>query len=128
MKKYLVFCLILIIFLVACSQKNPEKAVIVEYITVSGPSVDACYTNATKMSQILNSIRTLGQKSTATTDPEALPELGWRITLHRSDGSELTYRTKGARYFRQGDQPWQEVDPKKLEELDILLRSLPGDN
>lgn len=85
------------------------------------------YTNQSKMRQILNSLRTLGQKTTPELDPEELPLQGHTITLFYTNGTQKIYHTKGGRYIRNLPTPWQQADSEKVSQLDALLRSLPAD-
>ena len=85
------------------------------------------YTEQSKMRQILNSLRTLGQKTTPEVDPESLPLQGHTITLFHTDGTQQVYRTKGGCYIQLSPNPWQQADPKKITELDALLETLPHD-
>lgn len=131
MKKALVLCLILAIFLVSCSRERPQQTAVVSQIHATadsgGNQIHRVYTDAHKMGQILNAIRTLGQKTTPTVNPDSISGDSLQLTLTRSDGSTLTYRTKCGRYFRRGNGPWKETDSKKLTELDQLIRTLPSD-
>lgn len=88
---------------------------------------DRVFREAEKMQKILNRLRQLGQRYSADVDPEALAEPEIVLTLSFTDGSCLQHRLKSDHYIRTGDQPWQQTDPKPLQRLQFLLKTLPGD-
>ena len=108
-----------------------ENWKVVTEITVTceqnGEVTRRIYTDQAKMQLILNGIRQLGQKFKPEVDPDALQLRTYCITLTHSDGSQRIYSTKGDRYIRQWSQPWQQADPEKVSDLNLLLQSLPGD-
>lgn len=86
------------------------------------------YTSQDKMRQILNCLRDLGQKFTPAVDPDSLSGRVFTVSVLFSDGSSRLYETKSDLYVRFDGGPWQQADPKKLERLNLLLQSLPGDS
>lgn len=93
----------------------------------SGEVTRRVYTEPKKLRSILNALRDLGQKFKPDVDPDTLPLRSYCITLNHTDGSQRIYRTKGDRYIRRCREPWQQADPEKVSELNLLLRSLAGD-
>jgi hypothetical protein len=80
------------------------------------------------MRQILNGLRSLGQKSTPTIDPSQLTARTYSITLTHTDNSQRLYQIKGDRYIRLCRDPWKQVDPERINDLHLLLQNLPGDS
>lgn len=127
----------LLLTLSGCLHQSGRQPVIenwkvVSEITVTceheGEVTRRIYTNQKKMRLILNAIRQLGQKFKPDVDPENLRLRTYCITLTHSDGSQRIYCTKGDRYIRQCREAWQEADPEKVSELNLLLQGLPGDH
>lgn len=116
-----------------CSSRYPEPPgwPVVSRITVvchqDGSATQKVFTSQEKMRIVLNKLRTLGQQYAPPTDPETLTARTFSVTVTRSDGSQRHYQTKGDRYIRTDENPWQQCDPNRLEELNQLLRDLPGD-
>lgn len=112
--------------------KDTESWPVVSEITVTceqgGNVTRQIYTSQWKMRQILNCIRTLGQKFTPAVDPDTLSDRTYSITLTHTDGSQRIYQTKADRYIRVSRGPWQQADPEKISELHLLLQGLPGDD
>lgn len=111
---------------------NDKGWPVVREITVTceqgGNVTRQVYTTQWKMREILNCIRSLGQKFTPFTDPDALPGRIYSITLTHTDGSQRIYQTKADCYIRTCRDPWQQADPQKISDLHLLLQSLPGDD
>lgn len=132
-KRIVAICMIMTLCSGCGRRRNPaeESWPVVSMITVAAIPEDyqphRVYTDQSKMRQILNSLRTLGQKTTPENDPEELPLQGHTITLFYTDGTQKIYRTKGSRYIRILPGPWQQADSKQVSQLDALLRSLPAD-
>lgn len=132
-KRIVAFCLIAMLCGGCGRRRNPaeESWPVVSMITVAAIPEDhqphRVYTDQGKMRQILNSLRTLGQKTTPEDDPEELPLQGHTITLFYTDGTQKNYHTKGGRYIRLLPGPWQQADSKQVSQLDALLRTLPAD-
>lgn len=122
-----------LILCAGCRRREPvvQNWTVVSQISVTSELGDSLtrqiYNDSDKMRRILNALRQLGQKSTPEVDPDRLPLRSFSITLTHTDGSQQTYCTKGDRYIRQDPGPWQEADPKMVEELNLLLQTLPGD-
>lgn len=132
-KRILAFCLIATLCTGCGRRRNPaeEDWPVVSMITVTshpeGQERHLVYTNQDKMRQILNGLRTLGQKTSPDVNPDDLPLQGHTIAFAYTDGSQRIYQTKGGRYIRRVPGPWQQADPKKVTELDTLLQTLPAD-
>ena len=105
---------------------------VVSQITVTcehqGTLTRQFYTSEAKMRQILNCLRSLGQKSSPPIDPDTISARTYSITLTHTDGSQRIYQTKADRYIRICRDPWQQADPEKVSELHLLLQGLPGDD
>lgn len=116
-----------------CSMRRSEDVgwPVVSRITVTcdqgGSMTQQVYTSQHKMRQILNQLRTLGQQFTPPIDPEALSARTYSISVSFTDGTQRLYQTKSDRYIRIDQHPWQQADPKRIEDLNQLLQSLPGD-
>lgn len=131
-----VIAAILLIFSGCLHQSGKDPVIknwkVVSEITVTcenaGTLTRRIYTNQEKMQSILNAIRQLGQKSKPDIDPETLQMRTYCITLTHTDGSQRIYCTKGDRYIRQCRGNWQQADPEKVSELNLLLQNLPGDD
>ena len=132
------FCAVLIIVLTLClsgcfhrTHTEIENWRVVSEITVTceneGQVTRRIYTSQDKMKRIMHALRDLGQKFTPDVDPETLNIRTYCITLTHTDGSQRIYCTKGDRYIRQCRDKWQEADPEKVSELNLLLQGLPGD-
>ena len=123
----------IMLFFVGCSLHRTEDMgwPVVSQITVtcdrSGHVTQQIYTSQDKMRQILNQLRTLGQQFTPPIDPEALSARTYSIAVSFTDGSQRLYQTKSDRYIRIDQNPWQQADPKRIEDLNQLLQNLPGD-
>ena len=94
----------------------------------NGTSIDQIFEEPEKLQLILNKVRTLGQRFSADTDPDALNVTTVTMTLLYSDGTQQQYRIKPDRYVRIGQAPWQQASPRKVTALRLLLQSLPGDS
>lgn len=132
----LTVCLAVLLICTGCQLQTGDTDVeskkVVSKITVTchedGSVTNRTYTSQTKMKEILNGIRQLGQKMKPDVDPEQLNERLFSITLLHTDGSQQHYQTKADRYIRRGQEPWQQADPKKVSELNVLLQTLPADS
>lgn len=127
---------VLVWSLCGCMHQSGRKPTIKNWTVVSQITVTCengsnisrkIYNDPQKMRQILNALRDLGQKFKPDADPESLPLRSYCITLTHTDGSQRIYRTKGDRYIRQCREPWQQADPEKVSELNLLLQNLSGD-
>lgn len=131
MKRIFYCFLLLSISLTGCARSTPESFTVLTRITVireyQGVQTQRIYTTSEKMSRILNILRSIGTSSSPDLDPEPLKLRCYTIILTRSDGSTLTYKTKGDRYIRKNDEAWQQTDPKIVSELNLLLQTLPSD-
>lgn len=110
-----------------------EKSVrFVEEISVqwneNNSDIRQVFRHPDKLRLILNKVRTLGQRYSVDTDPEALETPTIIMTMLYSDGEQKTYFFKPDRYVRIGDAPWQQASPKQITALRLLLQSLPGDS
>lgn len=85
------------------------------------------YEDPEKMSLILNRLRSLGQRYSPDTDPEALAGNTVSIRLIYSDGTQRQHQIKPDRYVRTGQEQWQQADPDRISALNLLLHVLPGD-
>lgn len=129
------FSLVLIVIMLSmggCDNRTTiSKHNVVTQITTTrndhGSLTRRIYTDQDKMRQILNGLRSLGQKSAPMIDPGTLLNETYCITLTNSDGSQQIYCTKPDRYFREGIGPWRQVNPERIEELTRLLLTLPSD-
>lgn len=110
-------------------KKNAVR--VVEQIAVqwedNGLPVCQIYEKPEKMQLILNGVRTLGQRFSADTDPEALNVSTVTMTLLYSDGEQQKYQIKPDRYVRIGQAAWQQASPRQVTSLRLLLLSLPSD-
>ena len=117
----------------ACRPAKPEieSWPVVSQINVTyqhnGSTGQRTYTTPSKMRQILNRLRTLGQQFTPSIDPETLTEQAYTIHIRFTDGSSREYQIKSDRYIRSGGQPWQQADPERIQKLNQLLQTLPED-
>ena len=133
-KRIYVLCLAVLLLCAGCRQRSQkvESWTVVSEITVTceqgGSVTRQIYTTQWKMREILNCIRSLGQKFTPTIDPDTLSARTYSITLTYTDGTQRIYQTKSDRYIRTCRDPWQQADPEKISELHLLLQSLPGDD
>lgn len=112
---------------VGCHMNKPGRHGVVYRITVECQDKRAIYTDQEKMSQILNALRQLGQKTLAREEPDLLPEQLYQITLERSDGKSTVYHTAGERFLQINQEPWKQTEPKALWDLLHLLEELPPD-
>ena len=124
--------LLLTLLLGGCSVKETVSSQrVVTEITVTcqqdGTLSRKIYNDANKMRQILNALRQVGQRFDPDIDPEELPLRSYCILLTHSDGTQRIWRTKGDRYIRQCRGPWQQADPKRISQLELILQSLPSD-
>lgn len=114
-----------------CKAKASAGWPVVSQITVTcerdGALTRQTYTSQAKMRQILNHLRNLGQKFSPFVDPDTLSARIFRIHVAFTDGSSRLYQTKSDRYVRFDNEPWQQADPERIEKLNHLLQSLPGD-
>ncbi len=122
----------IMIFTTGCHPAAPQQTQkVVREITVtcerSGTLTRRVYHSPEKMGKILNSLRSLGQKSTPSVDPDTLQTHTYNITLTHNDGSQRIYQAKTDRFIRRNRDPWQQADPKRVGELTALLQTLPGD-
>lgn len=133
MKRLFVIFFGIFILFSGCTKKAPdiENWTVIEHISVirdyQGLQTQRNYSQQNKMEQILNALRSLGTESPPEVDPDELNLRTYTITLTHTDGNQKIYQTKGDRYIRRGNGPWQQADPKKVAELNFLLQSLPGD-
>lgn len=131
MKKWLCVALAVAV-LAGCAAKSPAPGSAVVYeITVSYFDQDTQilhrYTSQYKMRQILNHLRTLGQKYRPAMDPDTMRTIIFEVRLSFSNGSQRTYHTRDDRYIRTDHGPWQQTDPVRLQALNALLLQLPPD-
>jgi hypothetical protein len=132
-RRIIVICLAIIFLFTGCHFHSKQEAgwPVVNQITVTceqnGALTRRVYTTETKMRQILNSLRSLGQKSTPAIDPGTLSVRTYCITLYHTDSSQRLYQIKGDRYIRICRDSWQQVDPEQISELHLLLQNLPSD-
>lgn len=129
-----ILCLAIIFLFTGCHfrTRQEESWPVVRQITVTfeseGILTRRVYTTEAKMRQILNSLRSLGQKSTPSIDPGTLSARTYSITLTHTDESQRLYQIKGDRYIRICRDPWQQADPERVSELHFLLQNLPSDD
>ena len=83
------------------------------------------YQNPETMQLILNRLRTLGQQYHSDLNPETLAEPLVTIALIRSDGTRQEYQLTSDRYIRTGHAGWNQANPDKVTQLQLLLLSLP---
>lgn len=129
-----IFALLLaLVLLSGCHQKQKTEGWrVVTHITVT--CEDNCtltrrtYFREEKMRPILNALRQLGQRFTPDRDPETLIARTWCITLTHSDGSQRFYRIKGDRYIQENRERWQQTDPQKIMDLDLLFQQMASDD
>lgn len=79
------------------------------------------------MRQILNSLRSVGQKSKPPIDPDKISTRTYSIIMTYTNNTQRLYQLKADRYIRICREPWQQVDPKQVSELHLLLQNLPSD-
>ena len=128
MKKRIVFIVAAVFLIGSLSRPNPPvRQRVVCRITVSSQGQLKTFTSQGKMQQILNAMRYPAQYTRADIDPDTLSAVSYQIILERTDGSSVTYRTKGERYIRRNQEPWKQTNPQVLTELTTLLRELPTD-
>ena len=127
MVKRILPILLAALLLTGCQQKVPVR--VVESIVVTageGPLArQRVYRQEEAMRPVLNALRLLGSRVNPDRDPENLPIPCWRITLIHSDGSHRDYRLRGSRSIQENQGAWQQCDPDRMEDLILLLRSLP---
>lgn len=129
-RKWLALLSVLVLLCAGCSRYDlSESHRVVTEIQVICPSdrTQKSYTDPEKMRHILNSLRQIGQLTTPDQDPETLPLGQHQILLTHSDGTKQTWYTKGDRYIRQGNSPWQQADPDLLTQLTHLFQIIPSD-
>lgn len=133
MRKFLAVVLAMGI-LILCSGclHNKHSVRVVEQICVQWVDHDReichVFEKPEKMQLILNKVRTLGQRFSSDTDPDALKAPVVTMTIFYSDGSQKLYQIKPDRYVKIGQAPWQQANPKKVTSLGLLLKSLPEDS
>lgn len=133
-KKGWVACLLCVFLLLSgCRHNKPMRNwSVLSKIAVTwdygGNHSHKVFIRSDKIRQILNCIRSLGQKSTPVTNPEFIDACTYTITLIHTDGSQHIYRTKDDRYIQDGFRFWQEVHNDKILELNYLLQTLPSDS
>ena len=131
-KRIGILCLAAVLLCTGCRSRQEEDWPVVCQITVTceqeGSLTRRVYTSEAKMRQILNGLRSLGQKSTPTIDPSQLMARTYSITLTHTDNSQRLYQIKGDRYIRLCRDPWKQVDPERMSDLHLLLQNLPGDS
>ena len=127
MKKWRLVVAVVLCLMTGCSSPKPETHGIVYRIVVQCGEQTSVYTSQEKTTWILNELRQLGQKTLAQIDPDVLTGRSYVITLERTDGKTVVYRTKGERFIRRDDEPWKQMDPKGMDNLVYLLEHLPPD-
>ena len=131
MRRIISFILLISMLLSGCGGPGRKHFAVLCKICVvreyQGMQTERIYTDSGKMRQILNGLRSLGEESTPEIDPELIRQRCYKITLIHTDGSKTLYQTKGDRYIRRGDAPWQQANPEMVSRLNLLLQSLPGD-
>lgn len=131
-KRIWAFALIAAILCVGCMMKKPSAGwPVVSEISATmeqnGLFTHNLYTDPSKMRQILNLLRDLGQQFTPDIDPDSLNAPQCSIYVSFTDGSQRAYHIKSDRYIRTDSSPWQQADPERIDKLRQLLQALPGD-
>lgn len=85
------------------------------------------YTNADKMQQILNYLRTANPYGVPAEDPEAAEGSDFYIVLSYSDGCQKYYRQKANRFLRDTDGIWKKLDPSRAEKLGQIIGQMESD-
>lgn len=129
LKIIIVICLWVAI-LAGCQSKNKHNNHIVSHITVieenSGSRRE--YSSQNTMRIILGMLRLMGDKGRADIDPQTLSGQGYRIIMTHTDGSSHMVCTRENRFIRDGQGPWQQVQPERLTRLHQVLENLPVDS
>ena len=84
------------------------------------------YEDPEQMQMIMNYLRWIKPKGTPTEDPMTQQGEEIDVQLYYSDGTTKTYHQRCSRYFREGEGPWENVDPEQAGELSRLLGILDG--
>ena len=133
MKKWVKWLILLaaVVTLGCGARKEPSPVKLVSSITVicenHGSTSRRYYNTDEKMRLILYHIRSIGIRDTPQQDPENMIAPTIHITLTFSDGSTKIYLHKGDRYFREGSDPWREINPEKTAGLYQLIQLMPSD-
>ncbi len=128
MRKNLIIILVAACLVCIGCQTNPPAAQdVVRSITVTSSREHKTFSSPDKMTQVLNTLRQLGQMTLAQQDPDILSTDSFLIILERSDGTTTSYQTRGERYIRRNDGPWMQTAPQALSDLLTLLQQLPDD-
>ena len=119
----------LLLFCQAGCRKKSQGSPVVSSIQVTVEDPPFCtrqeYRDPETMQLILNRIRTLGQQFHSDVNPETLAQPVITIALLRSDGSQQQYQLTADRYIRTGHGHWNQANPDKVTQLQLLVRSLP---
>ena len=130
MRRWLILILLGAMLTGCQMQKGSGESVgrpVIQQIVVTTQQGIKNFTNEEKMQEILHKIRRLGQKFTPEVDPESLPGTVVSVELLRSDGTRVVYAIKNDRFVRQGSQPWQQGESRRILALRLLLEELPAD-
>ena len=125
--------LLLILILSGCRQKDVQDASLrlvtrIDVTCYYGDSqLDRQYTAPDKMEQVLLYLRLLDRGLEATTDPEKLDGIHYKIILHYSNGQQRIYHQRTDGYISENFKPWLKIDPEQGKLLPHLLLEVPSD-
>lgn len=120
------------LILSGCQQKEPPTACrVVTQVDIFCQHEDVQirrhYTQPQKMEYVLLYLRLLEPQGVPQIDPEQVDADVYEITVKLSDGETKVYRQKDHRYFSEGTQPWQAIDPEQASLFYRLLGQIPSD-
>lgn len=129
------FTLVLLLtLLTGCARQSAPPSplcTVVTAVTVTfddGPfHVVRHYTDTEKTRRFLTYLRQIDPYGTPETDPLKATGGDYRIELHCSDGSTKCYRQKGENFMQDTDGIWKKINPKKAQQLGLLVGSTKSD-
>ena len=128
-RKILPLFALLTVLLSGCANQSRKPSVrVVTRVEVTcirdGELLQRQYTDAEKMQSLLNYLRLLEPRGTASIDPELTLGNAYEITLHFSRGAPTVYYQRSERFLSKNRHPWQKVDSRLSGELYPILEEL----
>lgn len=131
MKKAWLLVFFCVFLLCGCHSRKPPTVRVVTRITVADAlhreTPIRSYTDGSKLKKLMHYLRTAGDKAVS---PNAAPlpdGKTYLITLHRSDGTVVTYRHHAFRGLYTPRSGWRYMPPLQARRLQLLLAAMPGD-